>query len=122
MCIILWIKESNMAATWTITRTQYDIKGSKGDNQITTLHWECRDSEDVTTDGETVTHRGRVYGSIGIPEPSGTFIEYAKVTHDNCVTWCKAIMGDDKVKSCEDSVANQIAKSKSPAQGYGTPW
>ena len=103
-----------MAATWTITSTEYDIKGSKGDNQITTLHWECTDE-----DGE---HRGRVYGSIGIPEPSGTFIEYAKVTHDNCVTWCKAIMGDDEVKSCEDSVANQIAKSKSPAQGYGTPW
>ena len=48
-----------MAATWTITSTQYDIKGSKGDNQITTLHWECTDSEDVTTDGETVTHSDR---------------------------------------------------------------
>ena len=69
-----------MAATWTITSTQYDIKGSKGDNQITTLHWECTDSEDVTTDGETVTHRGRVYGSIGIPEPSGDFIEYSVLT------------------------------------------
>ena len=105
-----------------LTSTQYDIKGSKGDNQITTLHWQCTDSEDVTTDGKTVTHNGRVYGSIGIPEPSGTFIEYAKVTHDNCVTWCKAIMGDDKVKSCEDNVANQIALSKTPVTGSGVPW
>ena len=103
-----------MAATWTITSTQYDIKGSKGDNQITTLHWECTDE-----DGE---HRGRIYGSIAIPEPSGKFIEYAKVTHDNCVTWCKAIMGDEQVKAYEDSVANQIALSKAPTQGSGKPW
>ena len=103
-----------MAATWTITSTKYDIKGSKGDNQITTLHWECTDE-----DGE---HRARVYGSIGIPEPSGTFIEYAKVTHENCVTWCKAIMGDEQVKAYEDNVANQIALSKAPTQGSGKPW
>tara|TARA_R100001129_G_scaffold55246_1_gene38002 strand:+ start:1478 stop:1789 length:312 start_codon:yes stop_codon:yes gene_type:complete len=103
-----------MAATWTITSTQYDIKGSKGDNQITTLHWECTDQ-----DGD---YSGRVYGSIGIPEPSGTFIEYAKVTHENCVTWCKAIMGDEQVKAYEDSVANQIALSKTPTQGSGSPW
>tara|TARA_R100000234_G_scaffold103950_1_gene73586 strand:+ start:417 stop:725 length:309 start_codon:yes stop_codon:yes gene_type:complete len=101
-------------ATWTITNTEYDLKGSKGDNQITRLHWQC-----TSEDGE---HRGRVYGSIAIPEPSGTFIEYSKVTHDNCVTWCKAIMGDDKVKQCEDSVANQIALSKAPTQGSGKPW
>ena len=103
-----------MAAKWTITSTKYDIKGSKGDNQITTLNWECTDQ-----DGD---HSGRVYGSIGIPEPSGTFIEYSKVTHDNCVTWCKAIMGSDQVKAYEDSVANQIALSKAPTHGLGKPW
>jgi len=103
-----------MAAQWTITSTQYDIKGSKGDNQITTLHWECKDQ-----DGD---HSGRVYGSIGIPEPSGDFIEYSKVTHENCLTWCKAIMGDDEVKAYEDNVANQIALSKTPTQGSGKPW
>ena len=103
-----------MAATWTITSTQYDIKGSKGDNQITTLHWECTDE-----DGE---HRGRVYGSIAIPEPSGDFIEYSKVSHENCVTWAKAIIGSDQVKAYEDSVANQIALSKTPTQGSGKPW
>ena len=111
-----------MAATWTITSTQYDIKGSKGDNQITTLHWQCTDSEDVTTDGKTVTHRGRVYGSIEIPEPSGVFIEYSKVSHENCLTWCKAILGDEQVKALEDSVQNQINLSKTPVTGSGVPW
>ena len=111
-----------MAALWTIINTEYDLTSDHGKNLITNLHWECTDSEDVTTDGKTVTHSGRVYGSIGIPEPSGTFIEYAKVTHDNCVTWAKAIMGDDQVKASEDAVQNQINLSKTPIQGSGKPW
>jgi hypothetical protein len=111
-----------MAATWTIVNTEYDLTSDHGKNLITTLHWECTDSEDVTTDGETVTHRGRVYGSTAIPEPSGTFIQYEKVTHENCVTWCKAIMGDDQVKAYEDAVQNQINLSKTPTQGSGKPW
>ena len=111
-----------MSAEWTITSTQYDIKGSKGDNQITKLYWECRDSVDVTTDGKTVTHKGRVFGSIDIPEPSGTFIEYEKVTHENCITWCKAIMGEEQVKGHQDDLANQLALSKNPTQGSGKPW
>ena len=111
-----------MAATWTITNTTYDLTSDHGSNLITTLHWECTDSEDVTTDGKTVTHRGRVYGAIAIPEPSGTFIEYSKVSHENCLTWAKAIIGSDQVKAYEDSVANQIALSKAPTQGSGKPW
>jgi hypothetical protein len=111
-----------MAAQWAIKSTQYDIKGSKGDNQITTLHWECTDSEDVTTDGETVTHRGRVFGSIGIPEPSGDFIEYSKISEEQAKKWLFAVIGDDQVKAYEDSVANQIALSKAPTQGSGKPW
>ena len=103
-----------MAAKWTIVNTEYDVKGSKGTNQITTLHWECTDQ-----DGD---HFGRVYGSTAIPEPSGTFIEYSKVSHENCLTWAKAIIGSDQVKAYEDSVANQIALSKAPTQGSGKPW
>lgn len=103
-----------MAATWTIVNTEYDLTSDHGKNLITTLHWECKDQ-----DGD---HSGRVYGSIGIPEPSGNFIEYSKVTHENCVTWAKAIIGSDQVKAYEDSVANQIALSKTPTQGSGKPW
>ena len=103
-----------MSATWTIVSTEYDIKGSKGDNQITTLHWECTDK-----DGD---HSGRAYGSISIPEPSGTFIEYSKVTHDNCETWLKATLGEDSVKEIEDAVATQISLSKQPKIGSGVPW
>tara|TARA_R100001082_G_C4258660_1_gene114604 strand:+ start:99 stop:422 length:324 start_codon:yes stop_codon:yes gene_type:complete len=107
-----------MAATWRIIQTERTLKGSKSDDQISTLHWECKDSE--TVDG--VDHVGRCYGSIDIPEPSGTFIAYASVTHENCVTWCKAIMGEDQVKKIEDSVAAKIATSKQPVTASGVPW
>lgn len=107
-----------MSATWTITQTERTIKGSKGDDQISTLHWRCTDSE--TVDG--VVHNGGQGGSIDIPEPSGTFIAYASVTHENCVTWCKAIMGEDQVKEIEDRVAAKIALSKAPVTASGVPW
>jgi len=103
-----------MTATWTIVNTEYDIKGSKGTNQITTLHWECKDQ-----DGD---HSGRVYGSIGIPEPSGDFIEYSKITEDQAKKWLFAVMGDDQVKASEAAVQNQINLSKAPTQGSGKPW
>tara|TARA_R100000654_G_scaffold64301_1_gene91827 strand:- start:78 stop:389 length:312 start_codon:yes stop_codon:yes gene_type:complete len=103
-----------MAATWKITNTQYDIKGSKGDNQITTLHWECTDE-----DGE---HRGRVYGSTAIPEPSGDFIEYSKISEEQAKKWLFAVIGDDQVKAFEDAVQNQINLSKTPTQSSGKPW
>lgn len=107
-----------MAATWTIVNTEYQLKSDHGDNLITTLHWQCTDQD--TVDG--VNHQGRSYGSISIPEPSGTFIPYASVSHENCVNWCKAIMTDDKVKEIEDAVASQIALSKQPVTASGKPW
>ena len=103
-----------MAATWTIVNTEYDVKGTKGDNQITTLHWECKDQ-----DGD---HSGRVYGSIGIPEPSGDFIEYSKITEQQAKKWLFAVIGDNQVKASEDAVQNQINLSKTPTQGSGKPW
>ena len=107
-----------MAVTWTITNTDRTIKGSKGDNQIFILHWQCTDKE--TVDG--VNHIGRLHSSIRIPEPSGDFISYDDVTEANCIAWCKAIMGDDKVKEIEDAVASQIATSKAPVTASGKPW
>jgi len=107
-----------MAATWTITNTERTLKGSKGNDQIHCLHWECTSQE--TVDG--VVHSGRAYGSISIPEPSGTFIAYASVTHENCINWLKAIMGEDQVKATEDNVASMIATSKAPVTASGKPW
>ena len=107
-----------MAVTWKIVNTDYTVTGAKGTNQIHQLHWDCGDAE--TVDG--VTHSGRMYGSIGCPDPSGSFIEYAKVTEANCITWAKALLGSDKVTEIETAVANQITESKTPKSGSGQPW
>ena len=107
-----------MAVTWKIVNTDYTVKGAKGTNQIHQLHWDCTDAE--TVDG--VTHNGRMYGSVGCPDPSGSFIEYAKVTEENCITLAKALLGSDKVTEIETAVANQITESKTPKTGTGQPW
>ena len=107
-----------MAVTWKISNTDYTVKGAKGTNQIHQLHWTCTDAE--TVDG--VEHSGRMYGSIGCPDPSGSFIEYAKVTEANCIAWAKALLGSDKVTEIEEAVANQITESKTPKTGSGQPW
>ena len=107
-----------MAVTWNISNTDYTVKGAKGTNQIHQLHWDCSDAE--TVDG--VTHSGRMYGAVGCPDPTGSFIEYAKVTEANCITWVKALLGSDEVTRIETAVANQITVSKTPKTGTGKPW
>ena len=107
-----------MAVTWKIVNTDYTVTGAKGTNQIHQLHWTCSDAETV----DDVTHSGRMYGSIGCPDPTGKFIEYAKVTEENCIAWAKALLGSDRVKEIETAVANQITESKTPKTGSGQPW
>ena len=107
-----------MAVTWEIVSTDYTVNGAKGTNQIYQLHWTCSDTE--TVDG--ITHNGHMYGSVGCPDPSGSFIEYAKVTEAICITWAKALLGSDKVTEIETAVANQITESKTPKTGTGQPW
>ena len=107
-----------MAVTWKIVNTDYTVKGVKGTNQISTLHWDCSDTETV----DDVTHSGRIYGSVGCPDPTGKFIEYAKVTEENCVTWAKSLLGSDEVTRIEKEVTDQIKESKTPTKGSGQPW
>ena len=107
-----------MAVTWNIINTDYTVNGAKGTNQIHQLHWDCSDSE--TVDG--VTHTGHMCGTVGCPDPSGSFIEYAKVTEANCIAWAKALLGSDEVTRIETAVANQITVSKTPKTGTGKPW
>ena len=107
-----------MAVTWKIVNTDYVVKGEKGTNQIHQLHWHCSDTE--TVDG--ITHHGRMYGSVGCPDTTGKFIEYAKVTEENCITWVKALLGSEEVARIETAVSNQIAESKTPKTGSGQPW
>jgi|TARA_R100000479_G_C6359608_1_gene192469 hypothetical protein len=107
-----------MAVTWRVINTDYTVNGAKGTNQIYKLHWTCADEEKA---GDVI-HSGHMYGSVGCPDPTGKFIEYAKVTEENCIAWVKALLGSEEVTRIETAVENQITQSKTPTTGSGQPW
>jgi len=107
-----------MTVTWKIVNCDRQLKSDSGDDLITSLHWRANDSETV----DDVEHVGSSYGSVGTPVPTGSFIAYKDVTEANCIAWAKASLGDDAVKNIEDGIANQIAVSKAPLTGTGTPF
>ena len=99
-----------MAVVWTVLETKYDLKGSKGDKQITNIDWKAYDGEVV------------MLGSVSCPEPSGSFIDYSNVTLNNCVDWVKAVLGSDEVKHIEDTITAKVEAEKTPITGKGVPW
>ena len=103
--------------TWTITSMDRTLAEGDLSDVVTTLHFECTDSETV---GE-VTHNGRVYGTVGLAEPSDSFTPYADITEEQAIGWCKAALGDDQVTAYETSVDNQISLEKNPTTGTGFP-
>ena len=59
------------------------------------------------------------------PWASVDFVEYDKLTEDVTIGWVKAALGEDGVKTKEDTIAAQIdAKENPPAatEGNGVPW
>ena len=59
------------------------------------------------------------------PWASVDFVEYDKLTEDVAIGWVKAALGEDGVKTKEDTIAAQIdAKENPPAatEGNGVPW
>ena len=107
-----------MAAKWTIDRVTYTVNGSKGTNQISHIHWRCTDTE--TVNGKL--NEAVASGTVRCPDPSGSFIEYGKVTESNCLSWAKSLLGDTKVKQYEDEVALKLTLLKTPITGVGKPW
>tara|TARA_B110000211_G_scaffold132843_2_gene152384 strand:- start:4357 stop:4734 length:378 start_codon:yes stop_codon:yes gene_type:complete len=105
-----------MALIWNIVA----LDSTVDTGAINTSHWEASDYEVV--DG--VTHRGRRYGSIGLEvnvDAEG-FIPWAEVTEENAMAWTKAALGEEEVSSIENSIADDIAKSKAPVIISENPW
>ena len=105
-----------MALIWNIVA----LDSTVDTGAINTSHWEASDYEVV--DG--VTHRGRRYGSIGLEvnvDAEG-FIPWAEVTEENAMAWTKAALGEEEVSSIENSIADDIAKSKAPVTTSENPW
>ena len=104
-----------MAATWTVKNMERAVSFESKDDVVTTLHFECTD-----VDGE---HMGRSYGSVSLDTSDlSNFTAFADITEDKAVEWAKAALGEETVKNTEDSVADQIVKSKTPENLSGVSW
>ena len=104
-----------MAAMWTVRNMERAVSFESKDDVVTTLHWECTDN-----DGE---HMGRSYGSVSLDTSDlSSFTAFADITEDKAIEWAKAALGEETVKNTEDSVADQIVKSKTPENLSGVSW
>ena len=112
-----------MAVRWLIKQLDYEISKDSKSNVVTSAHWSANDSKEVTKDGKKEIYTGSNYGSIGLDTSDlSSFVEYDKLDEDTVVGWVKAKLGDDKVKSIEDGIANEIDAQENPTTGKGKPW
>lgn len=95
--------------TWTIPTVERNLS----DGGITIIHWRC-----TGVDGE---HSASSYGTTShTPDASAEgFIAYDSVTEANCIAWAQAEVNQSDVES---GIAAEIAASKTPTTGTGTPW
>ena len=82
-------------------------------------------SEEKYKDGDDIPE-GKKVGDVKIeakdPWKDNAFVAYDKLDEDTVIGWVKASLGDDKVKSIEDGIANQIDAQENPITGKGKPW
>ena len=101
-----------MAVTWTIST----LERNTTDDGVIVAHWRASD-----VDGD---HSGSSYGTCGFTPDSSAdgYTAYADITEAQAIGWCKDSMGEETVTAVEDSIAAQIADSKTPSVVAGTPW
>ena len=103
-----------MAVTWTISNMDRQIKLDGKDDVVTTIHWRASDTD---SDGNS----GSSYGTVGVTLGKD-FIAYKDITQEKAIQWAKDALGEDEVKSIEDSIASQIAEMKTPKTASGVSW
>ena len=101
-----------MAVTWTIST----LERNSSDDGVIVAHWRASD-----VDGD---HLGSSYGTCSFTPDSSAdgYTAYADITEAQAIGWCKDSMGEEAVTAVEDSIAAQIADSKTPSVVAGTPW
>ena len=103
-----------MAVTWTISNMDRAIKLDGKDDVVTTIHWRA---SDIDSDD----NKGSLYGSVNVTLGKD-FIAYKDIKEANAIQWAKDALGEDEVKSIEDSIASQIADAKTPTTASGVSW
>ena len=110
-----------MAATWTITNTEYTNDSDKG---VVHAAWQASDSEVIGSGDDVVTHTGTVSGMESFyPDPSSAdYIAYESLDEDTIIGWVQTELGEDKVDNIASTVAAKIVESKTPSSAWGIPW
>ena len=108
-----------MAVIWDISTLERNT-----DNGVVVAHWRAYAGEIVGEGEDAVTHAGHSYGTCGFtPDASADgYVAYDSLIEEEVIGWVKESMGEEAVAGVEDSIAAQIADSKSPAISVGTPW
>ena len=103
-----------MAVIWTISNMDRVIKLDGKDDVVTTIHWRASETDSDDNSGSS-------YGSVGVTLGKD-FIAYKDIKEANAIQWAKDALGEDEVKSVEDSIASQIAEKKTPTTASGVSW
>ena len=109
-----------MAVTWNIIQTERETTNGG----VIVAHWTASDSETVGSGEDAVVHSGNSYGSVGLtPDHTDSdFTPYADLVESDVITWVKDSIGADDVTRIEETIAAQIAESKTPTTAAGVPW
>jgi hypothetical protein len=109
-----------MAVVWTVVQ----LERNSSDDGVIVAHWRASDSEEVGTGDDTVTHSGNSYGTCSFTPDvdADDFVAFADIEEETAIQWCQDSIGEEQVTSIEESIANQIAESKTPSVVYEVPW
>lgn len=94
--------------TWNIVKL--DVTGT---DTVNCIHWSLD-----AVDGD---YSARVYGTVSITEPTGTYIPYSEITKDIAVDWVKNALGQEQVDTYEISVVTAINNEANKVE-LGLPW
>ena len=74
------------------------------------------------TDG---TYSDMANGSIPLQAPPAegyTVIPYDQLTEEQCLSWVKSVLGDDKVTEAQNQLEAALAEKRAPSRAHGKPW
>lgn len=106
-----------MAVTYVWQLGPLDVKLAEDGmtNVVYNVNWRL-----VGTDGD---YSASVYGSVGVPAPTGEFTPYDQLTEEQVQGWVVEALGVDQVVAYEANIAGQIEAQKNPTDAsLPAPW
>jgi len=104
-----------MAATWTISRCEYDLDVNPGGQVLVTkLHWSARlvdGANSASRYGATPADQHRIYAKAAL----------LNVPESVIVGWAKAALGTSAVAEIEAALLADIAEQVAPTTGSFNP-